>query len=55
MSIQKLVMFIIKWRKCNLGVRSGKQLFTELEKRIIVYNDTHSNAGGKASIVKVVK
>ena len=47
-----------KWRKCNLGVRSGKQLFTELEKRIIVYNDTHSNAGVRQlykGIVKVVK
>ena len=44
-----------KWRKCNLGVRSGKQSFTELEKRIIVYNDTHSNAGGKAIIQRYCK
>ena len=36
-------------------VRSGKQLFTEHEKRIIVYNDTHSNAGGKAIIQRYCK
>ena len=27
-----------KWRKSNLGARTGKQLFTELEQRVNVYN-----------------
>ena len=31
----------------NLGIRSGKKMFTELEQRINVYNDAHRNAGGK--------
>ena len=37
-----------KWRKSNLGVRTGKNLFTELECRISVYNDVHNKMGGKA-------
>ena len=44
-----------KWRKSNLGVRTGKGLFTELEKRINVYNDTYNNVGGKAIIQKFYK
>ena len=33
----------------------AKQLFTELEKRINVYNGTHSNAGGKAILQRYCK
>ena len=44
-----------KWRKSNLGVRTGNQLFTELERRISIYNDTHSNVGGKATVQRYVK
>ena len=39
-----------KWRKCNLGVRTGKQMFTELEHRINIYNDTNNHIGGKAIV-----
>lgn len=44
-----------KWRKCNVGVRTGKQLFTELEKRIHAYNDTHNEIGGKAVVQRYQK
>ena len=44
-----------KWRKSNLGVRTGNQLFTELEQRISIYNDTHSNVGGKGTVQRYVK
>ena len=44
-----------KWRKFNLGVRTGKQLFTELEWRINAYNDAHKNMGGKAIIQRFCK
>ena len=37
---------LFKWRKSNLGVRTGKQLFTELEKWVNTY-DTNRYAGGK--------
>ena len=37
-----------KWRKNNLGVRTGKELFTELERKINVYNSEHQKRGGKA-------
>ena len=39
-----------KWRKTNLGVRTGKELFTDLEKRVNVYNDEHRGEGGRALI-----
>ena len=44
-----------KWRKSNLGVRTGKQLFTELERRINAYNDANKNVGGKAIIQRFCK
>ena len=44
-----------KWRKSNLGVRTGKQLFTELEKRVNVYNDTHRHAGGRVILQRFCK
>lgn len=44
-----------KWRKDNLGVRTGKELFTELEKRINIYNDEHRCLGGQASIQRFCK
>ena len=44
-----------KWRKSNLGVRTGKELFIELERRIHVYNDTYNSMGGKAIIHKFYK
>ena len=34
----------------NLGVRTGKQLFSELEQRINIYNDHNTETGGKAII-----
>ena len=44
-----------KWRKSNLGVRTGKKLFTELERRISVYNDLHNKLGGKAIVQRFCK
>ena len=44
-----------KWRKSNLSARTGKQLFTELERRINAYNDAHRNVGGKAIIQRFCK
>ncbi len=44
-----------KWRKSNVGVRTGKQLFTELEKRINAYNDANSVIGGKAVVQRYHK
>ena len=44
-----------KWRKSNLGVRTGKQLFTELEHRINIYNDSNNHTGGKAIIHRFCK
>ena len=44
-----------KWRKSNLSVRSGKQLFTELERRVNVYNDAYGEVGGKAIIQRYCK
>ncbi len=39
-----------KWRKNNLGVRTGKELFADLEARINKYNETNKDLGGKASV-----
>ena len=44
-----------KWRKTNLGERTGKQLFTDLEKRIHTYNDLHKDNGGKAVVHRFCK
>ena len=44
-----------KWRKSNLGVRTGKQLFTELEQRINIYNDSNDHIGGKAIVHRFCK
>lgn len=44
-----------KWRKKNLGVRTGKELFKELEKKINVYNDEHQQQGGKAIVQRFCK
>ena len=44
-----------KWRRSNLGVRTGKQLFSELEQRINIYNDHNKDAGGKAKIHRLCK
>ena len=37
-----------KWGKSHLGDRSGKQLFTELERRVNIYNDAYGGVGRKA-------
>ena len=39
-----------KWRNNNLGVRTGKELFAELEERINEYNESNKDIGGKASV-----
>ena len=39
-----------KWKKNNLGVRTGKELFSELQKRINKYNESNKDIGGKASV-----
>ena len=44
-----------KWRKSNLGVRTGKQLFKDLEQRVSIYSDTHRNAGGRAVVQRYCK
>jgi hypothetical protein len=44
-----------KWRKTNLGERTGKQLFTDLEKRIHAYNDLHRESGGRAVVHRFCK
>ncbi len=33
-----------KWRKNNLGVRTGKELFVELEQQINKYNDINRDS-----------
>ena len=43
------------WRKSSPGVRTDKQLFIELERRINAYNDAHRNMGGKAIIQRFCK
>ena len=58
MSTRRLVTYTIyfnKWRKSNLGVRTSKKLFTELERRISVYNDLHNKLGGKAIVQRFCK
>ena len=35
-------------RKSNPGLRKGNQSFRELEWQISIYNNIHSNVGGKA-------
>ena len=44
-----------KWRKTNLGERTGKQLFTDLEQRIHAYDDLHKDNGGKAVVHRFCK
>lgn len=44
-----------KWRRCNVGLRTGKQLFTALEKRVHAYNDANSEIGGKAYVQRYHK
>ena len=44
-----------KWRRSNIGVRTGKQLFIELEKRVHSYNDAHTETGGKAVVQRYQK
>jgi len=43
-----------KWRT-NLGERTGKQLFIDLEKRIHAYNDLHKENGGKEVVHRFCK
>lgn len=44
-----------KWRKTYLGERTGKQLFTDLEKRIHTYNDLHWKMEFTDSVRIVIK
>ncbi len=44
-----------KWRKSNIGVRTGKQLFTELEWSVNAYNNAHRHIGGKAIVQRFCK
>ena len=43
-----------KWRKCNIGLRTGKQLFVELEKRVCGY-EAYNQTGGKAYVQRYHK
>lgn len=54
MLILRKVTFIT-YLKCNIGVRTGKQLFTTLEKCIYAYNDANSESGGKAVVQRYFK
>ena len=44
-----------KWRKCNLGTRTGNDLFEELEKRVNIYNEEHKECGGRALLKRFCK
>ena len=44
-----------KWRKCNLGVKAGKELFTALEEKVIAYNEANAKFGGKAVLQRFTK
>ena len=44
-----------KWRKCNLGVRAGKELFTALHEKIIAYNKENGKIGGRATLQRFTK
>ena len=44
-----------KWRKDNLGIRTGKELFIELEKRVNIYNENNKDIDGKASVQRFCK
>ena len=44
-----------KWRKCNLGVKSGKELYTTLEGKLIAYNEANARFGGKAVLQRFTK
>ena len=43
-----------KWRKTNLGERTGKQLFTDLEKRIHTYNDLQEEKQWFTDFVRIM-
>ena len=44
-----------KWRKCNLGVKAGKELFTLLEEKVIAYNKENAKVGGRAVLQRFYK
>ena len=44
-----------KWRKDNLGRRTGKDLFIELEKWVNIYNENNKDIDGKASVQRFCK
>ena len=44
-----------KWRKDNLGIRTGKELFIELEKWVNIYNEKNKDIDGKASVQRFCK
>ena len=44
-----------KWRQDHLGMRTGKELFIELEKRVNIYNEKNKDIDGKASIQRFCK
>ena len=40
-----------KWRKSNLGVRTGKQMFTELEHRANIYTQPYRREGNSTQVL----
>ena len=44
-----------KWRKCNLGTRTGNDLLEELEKRVNIYIEEHKECGGRALLKRFCK
>ena len=44
-----------KWRKNNLGIKNGKEMFDELEKKINMYNSENDTIGGKAVMQRFIK
>ncbi len=43
------------WRKENLGIKDGSEMYQELEARIMQYNEQHKEVGGKATITRYHK
>ena len=44
-----------KWRKKNLGIKNGREMYEELEQRIKCYNEQNAAEGGKAVIKRYSK
>ena len=44
-----------KWRKENLGVKDGREMYEQLEQIVRGYNDQYSRDGGQAVIKRYTK